>query len=1555
MNKRVCSKKTLYDTAVIITAALLILTTLACPVLAQADSTVIAVYPQPTHTFVLTADGALWAWGDNSYGRLGDGTTINRNVPIQLVLEDVAKLYPQSAGHTFALKNDGTLWAWERNHDGRLGAGSESQAYTAPVKILDDVEEVFPHDRHSLALKSDGTLWAWGNNSSGQLGDGTTSSRFAPVKIDLDLVESVEPDQNNTFAILSDGSLWAWGNNRYGKLGDGTTINRNLPVKILDDAAAVFPRETHTIALKNDGTVWSWGYNWYGQLGDGSNDTQTRPIRIPISNVEQLFVEKYHAFALDGNGTLWGWGSNWYGQIGDRSISNRNKPVEVPISGIAELYPREYHTFALREDGSLWGWGRNWDGRLGDSSNTHVRPSPVKIAENIFSAYIMERHAFALDNQGVPLGWGDNTRGKLGTGGGSDLNDPSQVPLEDINALYPQESHTFALKEDGSLWAWGDNNKGQLGVGTNQQQTIPVQVLLGDDLPSYNITLSANPQNGGSLSGGGSYRHGESVRVSTEANSGYTFVNWTEDGEVVGTETNLSFLASRDRNLVANFRADEEKPEREEEPEEEEKQYKITLSADPEEGGKVVGAGTFEEGREIVIAAEAAEGYEFINWSENDKEISKSTILSFRVTADRSLTAHFKQPEAEEPETVTYEVKLVSEPEEGGTLSGAGIYDEHSRVTVKAESSEGYIFEKWTEIISRTEIVEDEEIIKEIELEVSENATYIFDLDRDRTLVANFLEEVEDIPAELHEVSASNGIITAIFNRDLEDTPGLEEFRSWFNEAAVSNDPDNQEDENENEENSEENQAPENGNDEEPTWSELLLLSVDWDEEQADRVTLSFEPFEAEEETVIYTVKLQYLDGEEVQSEPFTVEAPQYYTVNLDAVPGEGGIVTGEGEYLEGEEVTVFAESDTFYRFTGWYENDQLVSGSTRYSFIIEENRNLTAHFEILPATIAEVTATNGEVEVILDRIPDQTPAAGDFELQARSEIVEPGSEPSIDPGDEEEGFLVDEPEWEPLEINAIHWLENEKRAILNFEPFEAVEDTISYTVRVNYGGFSEAQAEPFVVEGFKQYTISIEIIPEGGGYAEGGGEFDAGSEITVTASAQDGYLFTGWYEDETLLSEESELTFTVNADRNLAAHFAESAGEDEPEEEETDPESDFFDVYLSVDPEESGTVTGSGIYEKDDQAVVKAESKPGYKFFAWVENEEPVSFNSSYEFTVTRERNLVALFEPADPAETVQDLFSITITVVPEEGGTVYGDSMYEEGEEVIVRAVPAEEHSFAGWAENGEIVSESAEYSFAANRDRNLTATFRHIDDQEVPGIDDPDNTGPGFQDEEEESEEANFYSITLLAEPEEGGTVEGEGLYEENDLIGLNAVSAEGYEFTGWYENDQMVSSARSYAFKVVTDRTLTAIFSPLENRQNEMAETFRISLVPVPVEGGKVYGGGDYTEGETITVDAVANLDYFFINWTEEGVEVSTDIIYTFSVERDMKLEANFAPLLFGAKSSETNYTNSRFEAFLNKYFVDFLRPTPVHGETETAPLMTGWSYPGLPPVGDGRQP
>lgn len=103
---------------------------------AEPGSRVSEVHTQPSHTFILTEDGSLWGWGDNHDGKLGDGTTTTRPIPVKSSIENVTALYPQSSGHTFALTGNDTLWAWEHNWDGRTGAGRDAAEFPEPVMIM---------------------------------------------------------------------------------------------------------------------------------------------------------------------------------------------------------------------------------------------------------------------------------------------------------------------------------------------------------------------------------------------------------------------------------------------------------------------------------------------------------------------------------------------------------------------------------------------------------------------------------------------------------------------------------------------------------------------------------------------------------------------------------------------------------------------------------------------------------------------------------------------------------------------------------------------------------------------------------------------------------------------------------------------------------------------------------------------------------------------------------------------------------------------------------------------------------------------------------------------------------------------------------------------------------------------------------------------------------------------------------------------------------------------------------------------------------------------------
>ncbi|MDP2157899.1 MAG: hypothetical protein Q8K68_09355, partial [Nitrospirota bacterium] len=163
------------------------------------------------HTVAVQSGGILWAWGWNSYGQLGDGTTTDRNAPVQIGSDNKWTAVAAGYYHTIALKSDGTLWAWGRNGNGQLGDGTTTQR-TTPVQVGSDNKwtAVAAGYYHTTALKSDGTLWAWGRNFSGVLGDGTTTQRNAPLQIGSDnRWAAVAAGNDHTIALKSDGTLWA--------------------------------------------------------------------------------------------------------------------------------------------------------------------------------------------------------------------------------------------------------------------------------------------------------------------------------------------------------------------------------------------------------------------------------------------------------------------------------------------------------------------------------------------------------------------------------------------------------------------------------------------------------------------------------------------------------------------------------------------------------------------------------------------------------------------------------------------------------------------------------------------------------------------------------------------------------------------------------------------------------------------------------------------------------------------------------------------------------------------------------------------------------------------------------------------------------------------------------------------------------------------------------------------------------------------------------------------------------------------------------------------------
>ncbi|MCE9611554.1 MAG: cadherin-like beta sandwich domain-containing protein [Chthoniobacter sp.] len=224
-----------------------------------AGKTVVAVAAGTTHSLALCSDGTLAAWGDNFYGVLGNNSTTNSPVPVAvnqgrgLVGKTVIAI---AAGgfHSLALCADGTLAAWGDNSYGMLGNNTVPNSLEpmpvdqTGVLAGKKVVAVAAGWNHNLALCADGTLAAWGRNDSGQLGNNTTTTAFLPLGVDQTGVLSgktvlaLTAGTNYSLALCADGTLAAWGENYYGEIGNNSTTNSLVPVAVSTTALAAGER-----------------------------------------------------------------------------------------------------------------------------------------------------------------------------------------------------------------------------------------------------------------------------------------------------------------------------------------------------------------------------------------------------------------------------------------------------------------------------------------------------------------------------------------------------------------------------------------------------------------------------------------------------------------------------------------------------------------------------------------------------------------------------------------------------------------------------------------------------------------------------------------------------------------------------------------------------------------------------------------------------------------------------------------------------------------------------------------------------------------------------------------------------------------------------------------------------------------------------------------------------------------------------------------------------------------------------------------------------------------
>lgn len=323
-------------------------------------------------SFARDSAGRVWAWGDDSLGQVGDAGAGAPAVPTPTLVPfpstlGSARIDAVAAGTDFALALDssGRVWAWGNDLYGALGDGSGALRGPALVQFPSTlgsatIRSIWAGTDVALALDSQGRLWGWGDNSTGLISPTSLGAGLLPTLMSLPsavaavtdvAIASDGPGTASSVVMVLDakGQVWAWGNGLNGLLGDGRSAATTTTISAAKQVAIAVPSGTHIVALAagspfaafaldSRGVIWGWGNDCgLDMLGPNScpvNPLTPQVVSFPASwNPAPVFssvqVGDGVVMAMDNSHRLWVWGFNQGGDIG----------VPTPTLGLATTAP----------------------------------------------------------------------------------------------------------------------------------------------------------------------------------------------------------------------------------------------------------------------------------------------------------------------------------------------------------------------------------------------------------------------------------------------------------------------------------------------------------------------------------------------------------------------------------------------------------------------------------------------------------------------------------------------------------------------------------------------------------------------------------------------------------------------------------------------------------------------------------------------------------------------------------------------------------------------------------------------------------------------------------------------------------------------------------------------------------------------------------------------------------------------------------------------------------------------------------------------------------------
>jgi alpha-tubulin suppressor-like RCC1 family protein len=264
----------------------------------------------------ITTGGSVYCWGDNKYGRLGNGSETNSILPVPVYGNLSFSSVSAGTISTCAVTARGAAYCWGSNESGELGNGSEKDS-SVPKPISGGLAftSISAGNAYACGVATGGAAYCWGSNQVGQLGNGSKTDSDIPAAVAGKLnFKSVSTGSKHTCGITTTGSAYCWGGNGSGQLGNGSQNDSTQPVLVSGGLTftSISPGWAHTCGTTTDGRAYCWGNNYRGQFGDGSRTPQS-DVPIPVSGgltFKSVSAGWDYTCGITTAGALYCWGFN---------------------------------------------------------------------------------------------------------------------------------------------------------------------------------------------------------------------------------------------------------------------------------------------------------------------------------------------------------------------------------------------------------------------------------------------------------------------------------------------------------------------------------------------------------------------------------------------------------------------------------------------------------------------------------------------------------------------------------------------------------------------------------------------------------------------------------------------------------------------------------------------------------------------------------------------------------------------------------------------------------------------------------------------------------------------------------------------------------------------------------------------------------------------------------------------------------------------------------------------------------------------------------------------